>query len=269
MKLVIYIVFFFIFFIPNHSDAQLKDCEDNSSGKRFGFIESWDNCFGQLKVIDYFESVSKFTDQEKPHDYEVDLMYIGEFKKGLPHGKGYARLILKTYNKYNEKQCDTKNKDCTTYEHIDRMERAFFSKIWEIINNSSSFSSNIRSSIKDSIEDYDKLKKAKDATYTDGKIPQNTFTEVDYGFYDGGLKNGLPHGKGSLYFFGELVEGTWKEGCLDWSKPTSYKSEYGYSKTKMINTNVVLSENGVQTEDGVIPYEEINSTSCSYWVDKN
>lgn len=268
MKLVIYIVFFFIFFIPNHSDAQLKDCEDNSSGKRFGFIESWDNCFGQLKVIDYFESVSKFTDQEKPHDIEVDLIYTGEFRNGLPHGKGYAKLTYNQYNRYSENRCYNTKKDCTSFEHIDRMERAFFQKIWQILNNSSSISGDIRSLIKEAIEDYNELQKAKDATYTDGKIPQNTFYEIDYVFYDGELKNGLPHGKGNLYFDGDLVEATWKNGCIDWSKPSSYKSGFEYFKTKLSNSNLIWTVNGIPDEEGP-PYEEVNSKMCSYWVDKN
>ena len=266
MKLPIYILFFSIFFIPNHSNAQLKDCGDNSSGKRFGFIESWDYCFGQLEVMDYFESVSKFTQQEKPHDIEVDLIYTGEFRNGLPHGTGYAKLTYAQYNRYKEKQCDTKNNDCTSYEHIDRMERAFFQKIWQILNNSSSISGDIRSLIKEAIEDYNELQKAKDATYTDGKIPQDRFYEVDYVFYDGKLKNGLPHGKGNLFFDGELVEATWENGCIDWSKPSSYKTGSIYFKTRFENSNVIISDNG---DDEVFTYEEINEKMCSYWVDKN
>ncbi len=59
------------------------------------FLEArnWDRCFGTLVIDKYFENLSKTVGEEKPHNYEANLTYTGEFKKGLPDGEGFAWLI--------------------------------------------------------------------------------------------------------------------------------------------------------------------------------
>tara|TARA_B100001057_G_scaffold252747_1_gene252984 strand:+ start:640 stop:1239 length:600 start_codon:yes stop_codon:yes gene_type:complete len=111
--------------------------------------KNWDRCFGTIAIDKYFENLSKTVGKENPHNYEADITYTGEFKKGLPDGEGFAWLIY-------------------------------------------------------------------DSGYSD---------DDEEGYYEGQLSKGLPHGKGSLSYDIGILSGTWKTGCINWSKPLEFKGQ--------------------------------------------
>lgn len=117
--------------------------------KSFLEAKNWDRCFGTIAIDKYFENLSKTVGKENPHNYEADITYTGEFKKGLPDGDGFAWLIY-------------------------------------------------------------------DSGYSD---------DEEEGYYEGQLSKGLPHGKGSLSYDIGILSGTWKTGCINWSKPVEFKGQ--------------------------------------------
>lgn len=258
--------------IVDWTAANQKICSENQAS---GFIETsdWDNCYGSVQIENYFSELSKITKKRIPHEYELDLTYTGMFRNGLPHGKGYASLVLEKYNKYIEHVC--KAIFCGSYEEIDNLESDVFIKLkpileeyLEIENNNIKLgkkSIETKLLIMQIIEGLEKLDNLKKQTYLDGKVDISMFDEKHMGYYDGELKNGLPHGEGKLYHFGSQVNAKWKDGCIDWNWPTEYVSADSTVFTKRKNKKIIYRDFVSQEEDN---FDEFETNLCSYWVDR-
>ena len=269
--LAITLVFILSLFIVDQASANKKICSENEAS---GFIETgdWDNCYGSAQFENYFSELSKITKKEIPHDYELDLRYTGMFRNGLPHGKGYASLVLEKYNKYIEHVC--KAIYCESYEEIDNLESKVFKKLKPILEQYLEIENYYiklgKKSIKtkllimETIEGLERLNNLKKQTYLDGKVDVTRFDEEHIGYYDGELKNGLPHGDGKLYHFGSQVTAKWKDGCIDWNWPTKYTSDYTMF-TKRKNKKIFMNDSLSQEEYN---FYEFETETCSYWVDK-
>ena len=271
--LTLTLVLFLSLFVVDQASAKLKICsEDQASG--FTETTNWDNCYGFAQFENYFSELSKITKKEIPHDYELDLRYSGMFRNGLPHGKGYASLVLEKYNKYVEHVC--KAIYCESYEEIDNLESEVFKKLKPILEEYLEIENYYiklgKKSIKtkllimEIIKNLEGLENLKKQSYVDGKVDISRFDEESIGFYDGELKNGLPHGNGKLYHFGVQVTAKWKDGCIDWNWPTQYVSGEGAMFTKRKNKKFILSNTYSHEEE--YNFDEVEAEDCSYWVDK-